>query len=326
MRAVCIHEFGGADRLCVEEVPDPEPRPGHVRIRVAACALNHVDVDIREGVSRFDVALPHILGLELVGAIDKLGEGVADWKVGDRVMPYLLGFTDYFIGVGGPGGFADYCVAPVAQLVRVPDEIGDHDAAALQVAFGTAWHMLFNRARLSIGETVLITSVSAGIASAAVQLAKLGGAYVIGTSSTKEKLDRAAALGMDAGIDYSSEDVPARVRELTGGKGVDVVFEHVGGRMFQIGLDSLAWDGRLVTCGGHGGEVVSLDIIPFFRSQHQVIGSFVYSREELEKVLSLGARGMIKPLVATTFPLEEAEAAMTQLENRDFFGKILLLP
>jgi NADPH:quinone reductase-like Zn-dependent oxidoreductase len=326
VRAVCIHGFGGVDQLSVEDVPDPEPRPGHVRIRVAACALNRVDVDIREGVSRFDVALPHILGLELVGTIDSLGEGVTDWKVGDRVMPYLLGFTDYFIGVGGPGGFAEYCVAPAPQLVRVPDEIGDEDAAALQVAFGTAWHMLFGRARLSIGETVLISSVSAGIASAAVQLAKLGGAYVIGTSSTREKLDRATALGMDAGIDYSTEDVPARVRELTGGSGVDVVFEHVGGRMFQIGLDSLARDGRLVTCGGHGGEVVPLDIIPFFRSQHHVIGSFVYSREELEKVLSLGARGMIKPLVAKTFPLEQAKAAMTLLENRDFFGKILLLP
>jgi len=321
-----MHEFGGVDQLRVEDVPDPEPRPGHVRIRVAACALNHVDVDIREGVSRFDVTLPHILGLELVGTIDQLGEGCGGWQVGDRVMPYLLGFTEYFIGVGGPGGFAEYVVVPIEQLVRIPDELGDHDAAALQVAFGTAWHMLFGRGRLSIGETVLITSVSAGIASAAVQLAKLGGAYVIGTSSSQEKLDRASALGMDVGLDYTTEDVPARVRELTAGKGVDLVFEHVGGKMFQIGLDSLAWDGRLVTCGGHGGEVVPLDIIPFFRSQHQVIGSFVYSREELEKVLSLGARGMIKPLIAKTFPLEQARDAMAMLERREFFGKILLVP
>jgi len=327
VKAVCIHEFGGLDQLCVEDVADPEPGPGYVRIRVAAGALNHVDVDIREGISRFDVALPHILGLELVGTIDGLGEGTGeDWKVGERVMPYLLGFTDYFIGVGGPGGFAEYVVAPAAQLVRVPDELGDEDAAALQVAFGTAWHMLFTRGRLSIGETVLITSVSAGIASAAVQLAKLGGAYVIGSSSSSEKLERAASLGLDAGIDYGTEDVPARVRELTGGRGVDLVFEHVGGRMFQIGLDSLAWDGRLVTCGGHGGEVVPLDIIPFFRNQHQVIGSFVYSREELEKVLALGARGMIKPLVARAFPLAEARAAFSLLESRDFFGKILLRP
>ncbi len=327
MKAVCIHEFGGIDQVRVEDVPDPEPRPGYVRIRVSAAAFNHVDVDIRDGISRFDVALPHILGLELVGTIDQLGEGVdPDWKVGERVMPYLLGFTDYFIGVGGPGGFAEYVVAPAQQLVRVPDELGDEDAAALQVAFGTAWHMLFTRGRLSIGESVLITSVSAGIASAAVQLAKLGGAYVIGSSSSQAKLERAKALGMDAGIDYTTEDVPARVRELTGGKGVDLVFEHVGGRMFQDGLDSLAWDGRLVTCGGHGGEVVPLDIIPFFRSQHQVIGSFVYSREELEKVLALGARGMIKPLIAKTFPLEEAREAMALLESREFFGKILLLP
>jgi NADPH:quinone reductase-like Zn-dependent oxidoreductase len=327
VKAVCIHEFGGIDQVRVEDVPDPEPRPGYVRIRVSAAAFNHVDVDIRDGISRFDVALPHILGLELVGTIDQLGEGVdPDWKVGERVMPYLLGFTDYFIGVGGPGGFAEYVVAPAQQLVRVPDELGDEDAAALQVAFGTAWHMLFTRGRLSIGESVLITSVSAGIASAAVQLAKLGGAYVIGSSSSQAKLERAKALGMDAGIDYTTEDVPARVRELTGGKGVDLVFEHVGGRMFQDGLDSLAWDGRLVTCGGHGGEVVPLDIIPFFRSQHQVIGSFVYSREELEKVLALGARGMIKPLIAKTFPLEEAREAMALLESREFFGKILLLP
>jgi NADPH:quinone reductase-like Zn-dependent oxidoreductase len=120
--------------------------------------------------------------------------------------------------------------------------------------------------------------------------------------------------------------VPARVREATGGNGVDLVFEHVGGTLFQVGLDSLARDGRLVTCGGHGGEVVPFDIIPFFRSQHQIIGSFVYSREELEKVLALGARGLIKPMVARTFPLEDARAAMDLLESRDFFGKILIVP
>lgn len=326
MKAVRIHQFGGGDQIRVEEVPDPEPSFGHVRIRISACALNHVDVDIRKGISRFDIPLPHILGVELVGTIDRLGDGVgADWKIGDRVMPYLLG-GEVFIGVAGPGGFAEYVVAPTQQLVRVPESLSDEEAAALQVAFGTAWHMLFGRGRLSIGETVLINSVSAGIASAAVQLAKLGGAYVIGTSSSAEKLDRAASLGMDLGIDYATEDVPARVREATGGRGVDVVFEHVGGALFQTGLDSLAVDGRLVTCGGHGGEVVPFDIIPFFRSQHQIIGSFVYSREELEKVLALGARGLIKPIVAKTFPLEEARAAMDLLESRDFFGKILITP
>ena len=326
MKAVRIHEFGGSDRLQYEDVEDADLAPGHVRIKVSACALNHVDVDIREGVSRFPVDFPHILGLEIVGSIAEVGAGCEDgWAEGQRVMPYLLG-GDVFLGVAGPGGFAEYVTAPTKQLVHVPDALDDERAAALQVAFGTAWHMLYGRGKLSIGETVLINSVSSGIASAAVQLAKIGGAYIIGTSSSEAKLARAAELGMDEGIDYSREDVPARVMEITGGKGVDLVFEHVGGELFQKSLESLSPDGRLVTCGAHGGEVVPFDIIPFFRSQHTIIGSFVYSREELERVLAMGARGQIQPLVADSFPLQETRAAMDKLESRDFFGKILVRP
>jgi NADPH:quinone reductase-like Zn-dependent oxidoreductase len=326
VKAVRIHEFGGLDVLCHEDVPDPEPPPGHVRIKVDACALNHVDCDIRDGTSRFDITFPHILGLEIVGRIDAVGDGVDDaFKAGDRVMPYLLG-GDVFIGVAGPGGLADYVIAPPKQLVHVPDGIGDNEAAALQVAFTTSWHMLFGRGHLSIGETVLINSVSSGIGSAAVQLAKLAGAYVIGTSSSPEKLARAGEFGMDEGIDYTRENVPERVRELTDGRGVDLVYEHVGGERFADGIGSLAQDGRMVTCGGHSGEVVPFDIIPFFRGQHTIIGSFVYSREELEKVLAMAGRGQITPLVADTFPLAETRSAMELMESRDFFGKIVVLP
>ena len=131
---------------------------------------------------------------------------------------------------------------------------------------------------------------------------------------------------MDAGIDYTTEDVPARVMELTGGRGVDLVFEHVGGELFQKAVESLAQNGRLVTCGAHGGEVVPFDIIPFFRGQHTIIGSFVYAREELEKVLDFAARGLLKPLVAETFALEDVHDAFAMMESRDFFGKILLRP
>lgn len=325
MQAVRIHEFGGRDVLNVEEVPDPEPGPGQVRIKVGVCALNHVDVDIREGISRFDLSFPHILGLEFVGRVDELGAGVDECAVGDRVMPYLLG-GDVFIGVGGPGGFADYVLAPPKQLVRVPEAISDEDAGALQIAFGTAWHMLFNRGGLRIGETVLINSVSSGIGSAAVQLARLAGAFVIGTSSSQEKLARAVQNGMDVGIDYTCEDVPARVREATDGRGVDLVFEHVGGELFQKAVESLAQGGRLVTCGAHAGEVVPFDIIPFFRGQHSIIGSFTFERGELDKVLSFAARGLVRPLVAKTFPLTDVRDAFELLESRDFFGKILLRP
>lgn len=325
MRAVRMHEFGGVDVLQVEEVDDPQPGPGHVRIRIDRCALNHVDVDVREGISRFPIELPHIPGLEIVGRIDSLGESADGFAEGDRVMPYLLG-GEVFLGVAGPGGFAEYVVAPTEQLVAIPDEIEDDDAAALQVAFGTSWHMLITRGGLRIGETVLINSVSSGIGSAAVQLAKLAGAVVIGTSSSQAKLDRASELGMDVGIDYTSEDVPARVAEITGGRGVDLAYEHVGGELFQKALESLRPDGRLVTCGAHAKEIVDFDIIPFFRAQHTIIGSFVYQREELEKVLEFASRGLLKPLIHDTFDLDQTREAFQQLESRDAFGKILIRP
>jgi NADPH:quinone reductase-like Zn-dependent oxidoreductase len=325
VKAVRIHRFGGREELAVEDVPEPEPGPGHVRIEVSVCALNHLDVDVREGTSRFEIAFPLIPGLEIVGTVDMLGAGVDSLGVGDRVMPYLLG-GDVFLGVGGPGGFADYVVTPARQLVRVPDSIPDEPAGALQVAFGTAWHMLYTRGGLRIGETVLINSVSSGIGSAAVQLAHLGGAFVIGTSSSPEKLERAREDGLDVGIDYTSEDVPARVMEVTRGRGADLVFEHVGGALFETALASLAREGRLVTCGAHGGEVVPLDIIPFFRAQHTIIGSFTYDREELDKVVDFAARGLLKPLVAETFPLAQVQDAFELLESREAYGKVLVRP
>jgi NADPH:quinone reductase-like Zn-dependent oxidoreductase len=212
------------------------------------------------------------------------------------------------------------------QLVRIPDGVSYEDAAALQVAFATSWHMLFTRARLQPGETVMINSVGSGIGSAAVQLARMAGAYVIGNASSPDKLDKAAELGMDVGINHASEDVVERVMEITDGKGVDVVYEHVGGELFQKGLDSLSKDGRLVICGGHSGEVVPFDIIPFFRMQKSVIGSFVYTTDEVEKCFALAARGLVKPLVHATFPLAEAKEAMDTMERREHFGKLVLTP
>jgi NADPH:quinone reductase-like Zn-dependent oxidoreductase len=172
----------------------------------------------------------------------------------------------------------------------------------------------------------MINSVGSGIGSAALQLAKLAGAYVIGNASTDEKLARAGEYGLDVGINHQTEDVVARVLSATDDRGVDVVFEHCGGDLFQRGLDSLSKDGRLVICGGHTGEVVPFDIIPFFRGQKQIIGSFVYDRVEVEKVLELAARGLITPLVYRTFPLDEAREAMACMERREHFGKIILKP
>lgn len=342
MKAVRFHEFGGSDVLRLEEMDDPAPGPGEVVLEVHASALNHLDVDIREGISRFPVEPPHVLGIEVVGTITEVGPGVDGWQVGERVMPYLMDtcgkcrycrtgreslcLTPGFISFSTGGGYSEYLSCPVDHLLRVPDGIGDVEAAALQVAFATSWHMLFTRAKLQPGEIVLVNSVGSGIGSAAVQLAKLAGAFVIGNASSDEKLEKAKAFGLDVGINHATQDVAAEVMKATDGAGVDVVYEHVGGKLFQAGLDSLSKDGRLVICGGHSGEVVDFDIIPFFRAQKQIIGSFVYNRDEVEKCLALAARGQIAPIVHATFPLEQAKEAMELMERRENFGKIVLTP
>jgi len=340
MKAVMFHEFGGLDVLELEEVPDLEPGPGEVALDVLACALNHLDVDIREGTSRFPVDLPFIPGVEVVGRIAALGEGVTGWEVGERVLPYLMStcgqciycttgreslcLTPGFISFSTSGGYAERLVCPAGHLLRVPDALSDEQAAALQIAFATSWHMLFTRGKLRAGQTVLINSVGSGIGSAAVQLAKLAGAFVIGNAGSDDKLARAKELGMDVGINHRTQDVVEEVMRATDGRGVDLVYEHVGGELFQKGLDSLAKDGRMVICGGHSGEVVPFDIIPFFRTQKQIVGSFVYNRWEVEKVLDLAGRGLITPLVHATFPLEHARDAMETMERREHFGKIVL--
>lgn len=326
MKAVRYHEHGGPEVFQVEDVPKPVAGAGEVVIAVKAAAINHVEVDHREGISRFPITLPHIGGIEFVGEIAEIGAGVEGWAVGDRVTPYLLGSGDQFLGINCPGGFAEYVAVQAASLVRIPDEIGWEDASALQVAFGTAFHMLFNRAKLRIGETVMINSVGSGIGSAAVQLAKLSGAYVIGNSSGDAKLARAKEFGMDVGINYKTQDLVEEVRKATGGKGVEVVFEHVGGDMLTKSLEALAWSGRVVTCGGHAEEVVPLDIIPFFRGQKSIIGSFVYDKDEFETCLALCARGQITALVDSVYSLDDTADAFRRVESREHFGKVVIKP
>jgi NADPH:quinone reductase-like Zn-dependent oxidoreductase len=324
----------------LEEIDDPVPGPGEVLIRIRASALNHLDIDVREGVSRFPVEPPFTPGVEIAGEIEEVGSGVDEWRAGERVIPFIMDTCGQcrfcrsgreslclaagFISFSTGGGYAEKLSCSARQLVRIPDNVSFEDAAALQVAFATSWHMLFTRARLRPGETVMINSVGSGIGSAAVQLAHRAGAFVIGNASTDAKLERAKELGMDVGINHATEDVVERVMEITDDKGVDVVYEHVGGELFQKGLDSLSKDGRLVICGGHSGEVVPFDIIPFFRMQRSIIGSFVYTKLEIEQCFDLAARGLIQPLVHATFPLEQAKEAMEMMERREHFGKIVL--
>jgi NADPH:quinone reductase-like Zn-dependent oxidoreductase len=342
LKAVRFHRFGGPEVLAVEEVPDPQPGPDDVVLRVTACALNHIDVDIRAGTSRLPIPLPFTPGGECVGEIESLGSAVSGWERGERVLPYLivssgscrfcrtgrehLCVAKAITSMNPDCGWSEQLVCGAGQLLRAPARLGDESAAALQGAFGTAWHMLFTRGGLRAGETVLIDSVASGIGSAALQLAKVAGAFTIGTASSEAKLARAAELGLDVGIDHTREDVVAVVRGATRGHGADLVFEHVGGDHFRRGLESLAVDGRLVVCGAHTGEVVPFDVVALFRTEKRVIGAFAYTRAEAERCIELAERGVIEPIVDSVFPLAEAARAMERLESREHFGKIVLIP
>ena len=341
MKAVRFHEFGGPDVLSFEDVPDPEPLRGEALIRVRAAAINHVDLDIRAGVSRMPIPLPHVSGLELAGEIAAV-RGGGDVKEGDRVWaPYTMPCRrcefcltgrdnscddrDTF-GLTRQGGYAELVAAPMDYLRPLPEELSFEDAAAIQIAASTAWHVLINRASLQAGQTVLTHAAGSGIGSAAVQIARLAGAEVFATASTDEKLQRAKALGARHLINYARDDFAARVMDLTGGRGVDVIMEHVGGDVFTKSLECLKKDGAMVVVGGHAGEFASLDIIPFFRRQLRLVGSSRATQRELDTVMGLAAEGALKAVVHRALPLAEAAEAHRIVDSRQAFGKVLLVP
>jgi NADPH:quinone reductase-like Zn-dependent oxidoreductase len=225
-----------------------------------------------------------------------------------------------------PGGYAEYVVAPARAVYPLPDTVSYEAAAAGQIVFTTAWHMLVTRGRVEAGETVLVSAAGSGVGHAAVQIAKLAGTTVITTAGSDEKLEAARADGADHTINYRHANVAERALELTGGRGVDLVVEHVGGDQFGACLGALRKRGRLVTCGGHAGEVVPFDIIPFFRNEWQVIGSRTGTTKETLLVMDLIAAGKLRPRVHAALPLAEAAEAHRILESREHFGKVVLNP
>jgi NADPH:quinone reductase-like Zn-dependent oxidoreductase len=342
VKAVRFHEHGGREVLRLEDVPDPVVGPGEVLVRVRACALNHFDVDLRENLSRWPLELPWTLGIEFAGDVAALGPGVDGVAVGERVWvlhelaclacEHCLAGEDNLCtaaemwSVQKPGGYAEYVAVPARAVFPLADHVSHDAAAAGQIVFTTAWHMLVTRGRLRAGETVLVSAAGSGVGHAAVQIAKLAGATVIATAGRDEKLAAARDDGADHTINYTEEDVTARALELTGGRGVDVVVEHIGGDQFGACLAALRKRGRLVTCGGHAGEVVAFDIIPFFRSEWEVIGSRTGTTAEIRTVMDLIAAGSLRPRIHAALPLAEAHEAHRMLEAREHFGKIVLNP
>lgn len=342
MKAVIFYKRGSVDRLRYEEVPTPQISADEVLVRVRACALNHLDIFARRGAQGVKAPLPHILGIESAGEVAEVGAEVHNVNVGDRVMvnpriscgrcEYCLAGHDNlclkgkFIGIQLDGGYAEYLKAPAANMVLLPPTLPYEAAAAIPVAFGTAWHMLVTRADLKAGETVLVLAAGSGVGSAAVQVAKHLGARVFATASTDEKLARASELGADEVINYSQGKFSHAVKRLTGNRGVDLVFEHVGPATWEQSVASLALNGRLVTCGATTGRWGRTDLWSLFGKQLSLLGSYGVAKKDMEAVVELVGQGKIKPVIDRCLPLQEAALGHKLLEERDVFGKVILKP
>ncbi|HED04199.1 MAG TPA: alcohol dehydrogenase [Candidatus Fraserbacteria bacterium] len=340
MKAIRIHQHGGPEVLRYEEVPDPVAGPDEVLVQVRACALNHLDIFVRQGLP--GIALPHIPGADVAGVIAEVGAQVQGLSQGQRIIvnPSLsCGHCEYCIqgqdslcdsyrilGEQVDGGYAEYLAVPADNVHLIPDGFSFEEAAAVPLVYQTAWRLLVSRAQLKAGEDILILGAGGGVASAAIQIAKLCGARVWATSSSSVKLERARELGVDVLINYKTSDFAKEIRRLTDKRGVDVVLDNVGEATWEQSLRSLAKNGRLVTCGATSGPRPPTDIRLVFWRQLQIFGSTMANRHEFSEVLRLVWQGKLKPVVDRSFPLGEAAAAQRALEAGEHFGKLVLVP
>jgi len=341
VQAVVVREHGGLDKLLFEDRPLPVPGPGEVRVAVRACGVNHLDVWVRRGVPGHTFPLPLVLGSDGAGVVDALGPGVTTVKEGDEVviLPGVscgvcdacqdgddnLCRTYSILGEKRDGTCAEAVVVPAANVAPKPKSLKFMQAASIALVFQTADAML-RRARLREGDTILVHAAGSGVGSAAVQLAKLRGAFVLATAGSPEKCADARSLGADVAIDYQKEDFAARVRELTDKRGVDVVFEHVGEATFAGSMRSLARGGRLVTCGATTGGNVQLSLHQVFFKNLEVIGNTMGRKGDLRRLLRLFDQGRLRPVLDRVLPLGQAAEAHRLLEARQTFGKVVLEP
>jgi NADPH:quinone reductase-like Zn-dependent oxidoreductase len=341
MKAVLIREFGGPECLSYGTVPDPVPGYGEVVVRVAACGVNNVDLQIRRG-ARAQLPLPHICGGEVAGTIVAVAPDVRATGVGTKVavVPFIgCGHCEWCaggrpticktrdtLGLKRPGGYAELVAVPASNVVPLPDALEPGDAAALSLAGLTAWHMLVGRARVQPGEWVLVLGAASGVGTIAIQLARYCGARVVATASSAVKAEKAQALGAEYVVDARSPNWSAHVLRVTSGRGVDVVVEHVGAATWSESMKALASGGRLVTCGATTGTSAPLDLVGLFSEELAILGSRGGSARELQQLLDVAARGGIQPVISTRLPFSRASEAHRVMESGDFFGKIMLFP
>ena len=322
MKAVRIHEDGGPEVLRVEDAPDPEPGPGEVLVRLRAASLNHLDVWLRRGLP--SVPKPRILGADGAGVVAALGRGTDGVREGERVV-LNPGLDDgaRIVGEHMDGTHAELIAVPAGYVHPIPEELSFEEAAAFPLVFATAYRMLATRAGLREGEWVLIWGIGAGVATAALGIAKALGAHVVATSTRPEKLERARELGADAAVPTDA-DVVEEVRRLTEGRGADVVVEHVGEATWKLSLQAARKGGRITVCGATSGPNPPANLHRIFWKQLSVLGSTMGTREDFAAVFDLVKSGRVRPVVDRVYPLADVAAAHEHLERGDQVGKIVL--
>lgn len=324
------------------EVPDPVAGGGEVVVRVKACGLNRLDLWLEEGGLPVRVVLPRIPGGEVAGTVESVGEGVMEWRPGDRVAVQsnlVCGECEFcrrgeesiclkgqLLGVDRDGGFAGLCGVPARALARLPDGVAFETSAALTLAGSTAMHMLTDRARVESGQWVLVMGGASGVGSAAIQIARGFGGRVVTTASTPEKRALCEALGAEAVVATEDDGWPGEVRRITGKRGVDLVVEHVGGRVLERVFECLARGGTVVTCGATAGREVTLNLWPFFVKQQRLIGSYGRTRRDLVATLDWAAAGRLRAAIDEVLPIERGPEAFARLRERGVRGKLVLRP
>ncbi len=339
MKAIQLISHGAPGQLRYTDLPDPVAGPDEVVVRVRACGLNRLDLWLEEGKLPIPVSLPRVPGGEVSGEILQLGSAVATWKPGDRVAiqsNLFCGECEFcargdesiclrgqLLGVQRDGGFAERVAVPASSLVALPDHVDFLGSASLTLAGSTAMHMLTRRAPVRQGDWVLVIGGASGVGSAAIQIARELGAYVIATGSTPAKRQFALDRGAHHVVD-SNADWPAEVRQITAKRGVDLVVEHVGGDVLTRCFTCLARGGAIVTCGATAGRDISLSLWPLFVKEHRLIGSYGRNRKDITATLEWAAAGKLKPAIHQAYPLPETAQAYAALRQRTVIGKAVI--
>jgi len=342
MKAVRIHSHGGPEVLKIDDIDVPKVLPEHALIRVKAAAMNHMDLWVRKGLPGVKIPLPIILGCEGAGVIEEAGECLRNFKKGDEVViapstscgvcEACLSGNDHYCreykiyGEHRDGTECEYMLVPACNLLPKPKNLSFEEAATIPLAFLTAWQMLVDRAQVQSGQTVLVMAAASGVGSAGVQIAKLFGARVIATASDEAKFPKIQELGADHVLNHRKQDIAEEVKKLTDKRGVDVVFEHVGAAVWEKCLKSLAFAGKLVTCGATTGPEVKLDLRHVFIKQQQILGSTMGPKASLFRILRLVSEKRLSPVLDRVFPFSAVTEAHLYLEKGSQMGKVVLVP